>query len=289
MGDQQDREGIKSMGWGERQYEPSRSGPSGPNSDRPIGTYWIIGATVALQAAVWAFLGPAHASSTNAWGALTNEVFLSGQVWRLFTYLILHGSGMHLFFNMLMVYVVGSFLEAQMGPVRLVRLYVIFGVIAALGYFVTASAWRGVPCIGASGAAIGFVVYFGSRFPHVKMMLWGIVPMSAWGLATLLVVMDLFGAMSSDGDGTAHTVHLGGALAGFATALALPRLSDVFEKRKVQKVHQQWVEHDRREAEDQKELDRLLAKIHEAGGIHALEESEREFLRAQSSKLKSRS
>ena len=134
MGDQQDKQGIKSMGWGERQYEPSRSGPSGPNSVRPIGTYWIIGATVALQAAVWAFLGPAHASSTNAWGALTNEVFLSGQVWRLFTYLILHGSGMHLFFNMLMVYVVGSFLEAQMGPLRLVRLYVIFGVIAALGY-----------------------------------------------------------------------------------------------------------------------------------------------------------
>ncbi len=277
------------MGWGERQYEPRGSSPHGTNSNRPVGTYWIIGVTIALQAAVWAFLGPAHSTSANAWGALTDEVFRSGQVWRLLTYLILHGSGMHLFFNMLMVYVVGSFLEAQMGAVRLIRLYVVFGLVSALGYFVTASAWSGVPCIGASGSAIGLVVYFGTRYPHVKMWLWGIVPMAAWGLAALLVAMDLLGAMSSSGDGTAHTVHLGGALAGFMTAFALPRLMVGVEKRRARQIHQQWVEHDRREADDQKELDRLLAKIHESGGIHALDESEREFLRAQSSKLKSRS
>ncbi len=277
------------MGWNERQYDQRYQTPYVPRPDRPVGTYWIVGVTVALQAAVWLFLGPAHSQNANEWGQLSDQVFRSGQIWRLVTYLILHGSGMHLFFNMLMVYVVGSFLEPRMGTVQLVRLYIVFGVVAALGYFVTPSAWDGIPCIGASGAAMGFVAYFGTRFPKVQMMIWGIFPMAAWALASLLVIVDLLGAFSSEGGGTAHTVHLGGALAGFFTAYAIPRLAVLQEQRRMQQMHADRAAAQQLEAEDRYELDRLLEKIHKGGGLQVLTESERDFLRNQSSKLKSRS
>ncbi len=117
----------------------------------PVITRLLIGLTLAgflLQWAGDAFLGRDLAL---ALGAKINEAIRSGQVWRLLTPMLLHGSLLHIGFNMLALHSLGPGLEAHYGRGRFLALY----LLSALGGNVLSFRLSEAVSVGASTAIYG--------------------------------------------------------------------------------------------------------------------------------------
>ena len=82
-----------------------------------------------------------------------NEYIRLGQVWRLFTPILLHGSIMHLAFNMYALFILGRRLEKLYGHRRFLLLYVLAGFAGNVLSFVFTSA----PSLGASTSIFGLL------------------------------------------------------------------------------------------------------------------------------------
>ncbi len=117
-------------------------------------TQVLFGANVAV------FLATAYASSSVmdfpgdvlVWGANVGPYTLSGQWWRLVTYMFLHGGLMHIAFNMWCLWDLGALCESLYGRWTFGAIYLITGVGAGLA----SVGWNPhVLSVGASGAIFG--------------------------------------------------------------------------------------------------------------------------------------
>lgn len=138
------------------------------------------------------------------------------QPWQLATYSLLHGDMVHLFFNMLGLWMFGSELERLWGSKRYLHL-IIASVLSAA---VVQVAWNAIthnaaPTVGASGALFGLLLAFGMMFPNRTIMpLFPPIPMKAKVFVAVFGGMELLFGLSG-GMGVAHFAHLGGMLGGF--------------------------------------------------------------------------
>jgi rhomboid protease GluP len=88
------------------------------------------------------------------WGSNVGRLTTGGEWWRLFTSMFLHGSLLHLAFNMLVLYQAGQLAERIFGSLRFTGLYLIAGLCGSLGSVL----WNpNVNSVGASGALFGLV------------------------------------------------------------------------------------------------------------------------------------
>ena len=206
------------------------------------------------------------------------------QPWTAVTYMFLHGSISHIFFNMLSLWVFGPAVETKLGGQRFLTLYFLAGITGALLSLATPNA----PIIGASGAVYGVMLGFAWFWPRQELLLWGIVAVEARYLIVAFTIISLLGARSSAG-GIAHFAHLGGfvgawlylkwigdkprrAAADWQKKLA-PRVSGsgpALERWK--KINPETLHPVNRE-----EYDRVMAKLN-ASGPESLAPGEREFL-----------
>jgi len=93
-----------------------------------------------------------------AWGSNHASDTLKGQWWRLFTSLFLHGSLMHLAFNMFALWQVGRLVERIFGSLRFAGLYVLAGLAGSLAsVFWGVLTNHNVNSVGASGAIFGII------------------------------------------------------------------------------------------------------------------------------------
>jgi membrane associated rhomboid family serine protease len=145
------------------------------------------------------------------WLVLSPSHVLHGEVWRLATYMLLHGPPLHLVFNMLSLWMFGTPVESQWGTKRFVQYYLGCGVAAGATTLLTAS-----PTIGASGAVFGVLVAFAMLFPNLEVLFLGIFPLKAAAMVALLVVIELLTFAGAQDGATAYICHLGGAAAGYA-------------------------------------------------------------------------
>ncbi len=143
------------------------------------------------------------------------------------TSLFLHGSFLHIFFNMLFLFVFGPDIEYLCGHIRFLLLYLVCGIAGGL-----AMIWAGpgshVPELGASGAIAGILGAYIINFPRANINT--IVPIGClplfFRLPAFLVIgvwaavqfVHGFGALSdkvsSEVGGTAYFAHIGGFCAG---------------------------------------------------------------------------
>ena len=140
--------------------------------------------------------------------------------WQVLTYGFLHGSLMHLAFNMLALLMFGGAIEQVWGTRRFAIYYFVCVVGAGLVQLVVATmaAREGnvYPTIGASGGVFGVLLAYGMLFPHHRvMLLFPPIPMKARTLVIAYGAMELFLGVVSTGSGVAHFAHLGGMLFGF--------------------------------------------------------------------------
>lgn len=83
---------------------------------------------------------------------LDKAAVAAGEYWRLWTVTLLHGSLLHLFFNMYALYLAGPVVERWYGPVRFVLFYLACAAAGSVGSFVFGG---DLPSVGASGAIFG--------------------------------------------------------------------------------------------------------------------------------------
>jgi len=233
----------------------------------------LIGNAVAFL--VQAFVGE---PLVRAFGLMPENV-AGLEIWRLLTYLFLHGDVLHLFFNLLILYFFGIHIEARMGARRFLVFYLTAGAFAGLVF--CAARWlRHSPgdAIGASGAIMAVMVVFALWWPFRQIWIFGLFPVPAWALVGFLVLLDLAGTMRNGG-GTAFEAHLGGAVYGYLFLRFAPALERWARSLRSTAQRREDSALDR----DQKHLDRILEKVHEQG-LQSLTWRERRFLRRYSRK-----
>lgn len=115
---------------------------------RPYVTLTLVAACVA------AYIGQETTDITGR-GSLSAATVAQGEAWRVVTSGFLHVNLIHLAFNMLILYQLGSVLEARLGKVRFVGLYALSLIGGSIGALLLQSPTTSA--IGASGAVFGLM------------------------------------------------------------------------------------------------------------------------------------
>jgi len=214
--------------------------------------------------------------------------------WTLLTYALLHGSFLHIFFNMLALFMFGPMVESHLGGRRFIRLY----AISALGGAALSAALLPVAgdslIIGASAAVFGVMLAFVLEWPDAPIFVFPLpVPVKAKWLLIFFAAANVLPAMLGVHNGIAYLAHIGGFGAAFlylrggALTRGLHRARPVAHDTAVL-VHPAAAQTARRaspfgagrrrtDAKVLDEVDRVLDKI-SAGGLESLTPEERRFL-----------
>lgn len=132
--------------------------------------------------------------------------------WTAVTYMFVHASFFHLFFNMLVLFFFGPPLEERWGSQEFIKFYLICGVGGAVASLLFPHAL----IVGASGAIFGVMLAYAMYWPENLIYIWGIFPVKAKWMVAALIGINLLYAISGTSTGVAHLAHLGGAAAAFA-------------------------------------------------------------------------
>jgi membrane associated rhomboid family serine protease len=153
----------------------------------------------------------------------------------LFYSLFLHGGFLHLFGNMLFLWIYGDNVEYRLGRLAYLLWYLATGVAATL-FFAVFALDSTVPLVGASGAISGVLGFYFLWFPRNTVRLFvflfpffmNVVAVRArLVLGVYLLVDNLlpFLISTGGGGGVAHGAHIGGFVAGIAGAWMIDRWS----------------------------------------------------------------
>ena len=137
--------------------------------------------------------------------------------WQLITHAFLHGSPMHLFFNMWGLFLFGGILEDRWGALRLTAYY-LFAVLGGAASQMAFAAYAGdaTPMVGASGGVFGLLLAFAVLFPEQRLILIFLpIPIPARIFASLYAAVELGLGLTGTWTGVAHFAHLGGMAAGW--------------------------------------------------------------------------
>lgn len=146
----------------------------------------------------------------NRWFAFAPSAILT-RPWGAVTYMFLHGSLGHLFWNMLILFFFGPPLESRWGSRAFLKYYLICGLGGVALSFLFVSSW----IIGASAALYGLMLAFALTWPEALIYVWGVFPVKAKWLVGFLFLVSVFSAFGGAGGGIAHFAHLGGLVTGF--------------------------------------------------------------------------
>jgi len=149
------------------------------------------------------------------WFAFDSSRFpWNGLVWQPLTYMFLHGGLLHLFGNMLWLYVFGPEVEGGRGGRANFSCFFFSGENGGGG-------GGGGPVIGASGATMGVLVAFAVVNPDRELMLFPIpIRLTARALVLIVIALNIMSAVG--GGGTSVATHFGGLAVGYAYMKAIP-------------------------------------------------------------------
>jgi rhomboid protease GluP len=177
------------------------------SSKEYMPTYILIAANVGVYAFTSVLSGNLYTSDDviNAFGQVNLYVW-NGQVWRLFTAMFIHADPLHIFGNMLFLFIFGLRAEDMFDIKEYLMIYFLSGLS---GGFLTLILWPpDVASIGASGAIFGMlaatIVYLSMRSRRSI----------GQSLMTALIYVLFFFFINSVGPGVNYLAHLGGLATG---------------------------------------------------------------------------
>ena len=153
------------------------------------------------------------------------------QLTDLVSCMFLHGSFMHLFGNMLFLWIYGDNVERRLGRIPYLSWYLITGVAATLSHALVFSSSE-VPLVGASGAISGMLGFYFVFFPRNTVRMLAFLPPflmqvfeipARFVLGMYLVVDNLLPFILAGEGGVAHGAHIGGFIAGGMVAWVMDR------------------------------------------------------------------
>lgn len=156
------------------------------------------------------------------------QVKYQKEYYRIFSHIFIHADFIHLSFNMISLYFLGSLLENEwnyafgiQANFYLIALYFGGAIAATLWpYFRNAEnpAYRS---LGASGAVSAVIFAAMLWNPQIELYLFPIpIPIKAYVLAPLYLVFEYY-SLKRGGSGIAHDAHIGGALFGILFVLLI--------------------------------------------------------------------
>lgn len=143
--------------------------------------------------------------------ALQGAVISTGEWWRLVSAMFLHGSLIHLAFNMLALFWLGRIIEDALGTPRFILVYVVSGLAGSAGALWFSSAFA--VTVGASGAIFGLI--------GALLILEYLATGSFMGQAMILILVNF--AFTFAVPGISKGGHIGGLIGGIVATYALMR------------------------------------------------------------------
>ncbi len=143
-------------------------------------------------------------------GALHQNLFLKGQIYRIITCAFLHGSFWHLIINMYSLWIIGSQVETYIGKFKFLVIYILSAIMGSL--FSLIFLGTGIS-IGASGAIFGLMgslLYFGY---HYRLYLSNALKSQ---IIPIIILNLILGFMVSGIDNAAH---IGGLIGGYLATM----------------------------------------------------------------------
>ncbi len=202
-------------------------------------------------------------------------LFAAAQVWRWVTYQFLHATPGHLLFNMFVLWQFGPLIERQFGSRRFLVFYLCAGAVGGLLYTLVALAGI-LPIgfmVGASGAILGLLGAGAVLYPNLRVLLMMIVPMSLRLLVIICVGASVLMILRGHNAG-GELAHLAGLAVGVGYTLLRPRLDGALYRR----GQGRWQRKQAKAQALRREVDRILAKVHESG-LQSLTRKERRMLK----------
>jgi membrane associated rhomboid family serine protease len=149
----------------------------------------------------------------------------------LFSCMFLHGGFMHLFGNMLFLWIYGDNVERRLGAFSYLGAYLATGVAATLSHALVFRS-SDVPLVGASGAISGVLGFYFVFFPRNSVRMLAFLPPflmqtfeipARFVLGMYLVADNLLPFLFAGAGGVAHGAHIGGFIAGALVAFLMGR------------------------------------------------------------------
>lgn len=234
-------------------------------------------------------------------GLVPRLVLQERWVWQVFTYMFVHGSFLHVFFNIFMLWMFGMAVEGQWGTRAFVKFYFICGLgVAAVALII--GPHSSVPLIGASGAIYGLLVAFAMLYPEAVVYLYLFIPIKAAHMAILCGVIE-FIAMATDATpGIARFAHLAGMVIGYtyirwwwdiririlsALRRSMPRAPQSRANRSTPSAARRvsGAKETSSPTASMEDVDRILDKI-SANGLESLSDEERAVMKIYSDRMK---
>jgi rhomboid family protein len=176
-------------------------------------------------------LVPAQVVGTHSWFGVDNsqvppDLIEVPERFTLLTYMFLHGSWLHLFGNMLFLWVFGDNVEDAMGHIRFIMFYLICGISAGVVHTLMMPS-SDQPLIGASGAIAGVLSAYLILHPKVKvwvLALWRIpIRISAFWALGFWILFQLGNLLLNKNTDVAWWAHAGGLVTGAVLILFMRR------------------------------------------------------------------
>ncbi|KPL75282.1 hypothetical protein AC812_09660 [Bellilinea caldifistulae] len=168
-----------------------------------------------IATCVLAFLGQLLTQTTfgtdllAAYGAKVNPLITAGQYWRLITPMWLHGSILHIAFNMYALFIFGSNLERYYGHIRFLLLYLISGYAGNVISFMMTPR----PSLGSSTAIFGLLAAQAVFLYQNRQLI-----RNARSLLTSTLMIAAINLLLGTSPGIDNWGHLGGLIGGLAFA-----------------------------------------------------------------------
>ena len=175
----------------------------------PMITYWLIAVNVILY--VIPILFGQYNSLINNY-SIWGPAIRSGQVYRLFTGIFLHGGIFHLLFNCYALYVIGAQVENFFGKIKFAIIYLVAGISGALFSVMFGGNSASIGASGAIFGLMGALVYFGY---HYRVYLGNVVKSQIIPLIVLNLILGF--SMS----GIDNFAYIGGLIGGTLISVAV--------------------------------------------------------------------
>jgi len=198
-----------------------------PTKGKPILTVTLIVVNIAVFLVTY-FSGQFN-QIVDSYGLKPAEMFAGQRLYTVFTSMFLHGGFLHIFGNMLYLWIFGDNIEDVLGRGKFILFYLGCGIIASLaqGLWEPSST---IPMIGASGAISGILGAYIVLYPRARVytLVWyyvvkipAVAFLGFWFVLQVLNVSIL--TVAGAPSGVAYLAHIGGFVAGALMILPVRR------------------------------------------------------------------
>jgi membrane associated rhomboid family serine protease len=194
-----------------------------PSGRRPYVTFTLIALNALIFLAIWPGQPEFQINRIfMVWGLVPARLMQGEGYATLVSSMFLHAGWMHIFGNMLFLWIFGDNLEDEMGHIGFLLFYLLSGLAAALAQ-TAMDPGSSVPMVGASGAIAGVMGGYLLLFPKARVdvlfifvIFFRIFAIPAWIVLGVWFALQLFSGLSTPTDmgGVAYWAHAGGFAGG---------------------------------------------------------------------------